>query len=301
MGAKLANRYGNESVCILEVQWTTDGQWHQYADKDIPEHNIEGKIFQIGQLETVVKCDGAGSSQFIQITLSDTNGQLKSILDNNDIHSKIARIYQWIEGVPLDDKFLLLEGQISTPIKWVEGLRTLSFELRTQMADKEIGFSPEEGVFPYLPEELIGKPWPLAFGVVENLKAQGLKETQTCETTNPVYLPDPTVNWAGKINWENTVLWTGGYDYEMEVEVATQFPYLSSRERYLTVRKRSTGEIRDAQSAGYFFATERAYQLTVEAQAVEYWDHYIGLTDPDKFPQDVDIYLIIRGLFSKVM
>lgn len=45
-------------------------------------------------------------------------------------------------------------------------VRAVNFDVISKIEDAEVGFSVEEGNFPSPPDDLIGKPWPLAFGTV---------------------------------------------------------------------------------------------------------------------------------------
>jgi hypothetical protein len=195
--AKIANNLGIEPVSILEVQWgnATDGPWTNYADKDIKgyEYEIKGKILELTNLESVVKLDMQGQTQGLNVKLSDSGGELKAIFDSIDLHGKRCKLYQWFEGLLLEEKFKLYEGKISSPITWSEGDRTLSFEVITELTDKEVGFSPEEGYFEYLPESAYGKPWPLVFGKVQNLPAVRLSEIPNTLTIEPLSATDPTL------------------------------------------------------------------------------------------------------------
>jgi len=194
MSERLTNSHGSESVCIVEVQWAVDGQWHQYADKDIPGSNIEGKILSVSTMESVVKMDSQGRSQGISMELADSDGTLKHIINYNDVHGRPCRIFQWMEGIPLAEKFLLFEGEITSPTIWKEGSRSLHFEVITKLADKEIGFSPEEGDFTYIPEDLIGKAWPLVFGMCQNVPAVALQEVPIAETAESLGVIDPYID-----------------------------------------------------------------------------------------------------------
>ena len=301
MATKLAEPFGNESICILEIQWVTDGQWNKYADKAIPSENIPGVILNLGSLETVVKVTGSGSSQNISVILNDIDGTLKNIINYNDVHGKTARVYQWLEEVPFADRFMLLEGQISSPLKWNEGSRTFSFDITTKTEDKEIGFSPEEGEFPFIPDNLIGKPWPLAFGTVENIPGAHLKESPECETLNPVYIKDPTLEWdhASMAYGETMVLKTMAYDYTIEEEIALAKPWLTPAQRAAEVRRQQQEIITDATNAGIFFDNQKVFQNSILTVAEARWDSYIGLTDPELFPQYTDIYLVIDGVLFR--
>jgi len=191
----LAQNLGTEPVNILEVQWVTDGPYLKYADKDITNYEfpIDGKILEISTLESIIKLDQQGQTQSISVVLSDVEGDLKEIFNSYDLHGKDCKLYQWFEGIALSERFKLYEGQISSPIKWHEGDRTLSFEVITKLTDKEIGFSPEEGYFPYLPEDAVGKAWPLVFGLVQNVPATLLSEIPNTLISDPLAVADPSI------------------------------------------------------------------------------------------------------------
>lgn len=160
---KLTTRLGNEPVVIVEVQWIKNGAWQMYADRDIGAR-VRGKILDLGDLDDVVAVTENNDSQEISITLDDTSGEFKSIIDQSDVHLRDVRVWQWFDGLPLEDRFLLFCGKINSPITWNEGTQTFSFSIISQIEDKEFGFSPEEGLFPYIPVELVGKAWPSCFG-----------------------------------------------------------------------------------------------------------------------------------------
>jgi hypothetical protein len=173
--AKLTNNFGNEPVTIVEIKWTQGGQSHFYADKDIPP-NIPGTILEVGGLDNVVQVTNGSDSSSIDMTLDDTDGTLKAIVDNNDIHMRPCWVYQWFTGLDLEDKFLVFKGKINSPITWSEGARTVQFSVVSQIEDVEIGFSIEEGDFFTPPQALIGEAWPLGFGTPVNVPA--LRELQ---------------------------------------------------------------------------------------------------------------------------
>ncbi len=160
--AKLAQRLGTEPLCIVEVDW--NGKPVLYADRTI--EGIPGRILEVGELDNIIDVDGGNNSQELSIVLNDTDGSIKDILDNFDIHQRPASIYQYFEGLDLADKFLLFKGKVSSPIVWSESERTVSFTVISQLEDKEFGFSAEEGQFPFIPKDMVGKPWPVIFGKV---------------------------------------------------------------------------------------------------------------------------------------
>ncbi len=173
---KLQTRHGTEPVVILEIQWVQAGGWSQYADRNISTV-VDGKILELSGLDDVINISGSEDSQEISVILDDTDGTMKNIFNNYDIHGRDVRVWQWFDGLSLDDKFLLFKGKINSPIEWKEGDQTLSFSVLSQIEDKEFGFTPEEGDFTFIPDDLIGTPWPSCFGYPKNVPALRIGES----------------------------------------------------------------------------------------------------------------------------
>jgi len=177
--AKLAVRCGTEPITIIEVDWVA-GSTATYADRTVS--TIPGRIVEVGDLDNVVNVSNSSGSQSLAVTLDDTDGSIKAIMDAHDVHKRTCRVYQYFTGLALSDKFLLFSGKISSPISWSERDRTVKFTIISQLEDKEIGFSAEEGQFPYLPADMVGKAWPLIFGKVVNCPALQVNKAVTGTT-----------------------------------------------------------------------------------------------------------------------
>lgn len=172
--AKIAQTLGTEPVIVIQVQWSEDGNLYTYGDIDAT--GVNGKILEVSGLENVITISGVsqgttGDSQELSFTLDDTDGAIKTILDSHDVHKRPVWVYQWFPDLPFTDKFLLFKGEVSSPIEWNEGDRTVSFDVINKIEDAEVGFSIEEGNFPFAPDDLIGKPWPLVFGTCIHIPA----------------------------------------------------------------------------------------------------------------------------------
>jgi len=181
--AKLAERHGNEPITIVEVDWVK-GKATAYADRTVG--TIPGRIIEVGDLDDAVNISGNSDSQELTITLDDTDGSIKAILDSHDVHKRDARVYQYFSGLDISDKFLLFSGKISSPIVWNERDRTVKVTILSQLEDREVGFSAEEGQFKYLPAEMVNKPWPLIFGTVINNPSLSVTTAITGTTLTPV-------------------------------------------------------------------------------------------------------------------
>lgn len=163
--AKIANNMGNEPIVIIEVEWVRNSNNRiAYSERNL--NGIPGRILEVSSLDNVVNIFASSDSQEITVVLDDTDGNIRDIMDNNDIHKRDVWVYQWFEGLDLSDKFLLFKGKINSPVVWSERERTVSFTVISQIEDVEIGFSPEEGQFENISPELLGVPWPMCFGTV---------------------------------------------------------------------------------------------------------------------------------------
>jgi hypothetical protein len=196
--AKLAEKQGTEPVIILEVQWADDASVMRYGDTEVPGESVSGTILEVGGLDNVITISGVsqgtvGDSQQLTFTLDDTDGSVKNILDQTDVHKRPAWVYQWYKGLDFSDRFLLFKGLISSPIEWHEGDRTVRFDVMQQIEDIEYGFSIEQGNFEYVDPSLIGKAWPLCFGTPIHVPALRTRSPYTGILQTPFGIADFTL------------------------------------------------------------------------------------------------------------
>ena len=193
--AKVAQQYGHEPIVILEIEWVPGGQRFIYADRDVGtvDEGVKGRIQELSGLDAIVQVSNGADSQEISVKLRDHDFEVKTIMDTNDVHKRPCWVYQWFEGLDLSDKFLIFKGDISSPIVWNEGDRTVSFSVITKIEDAEVGFSIDEGNFYSPPEDLVGKPWPLCFGTCINVPALKAKSILEGTLARGVGIKDPTL------------------------------------------------------------------------------------------------------------
>lgn len=171
--AVIASTEGIEPINIVRVFWTDNG-YIDYADKEF--EGVQAKLLRLSDVEEIINLDLNASSTNMSLTLDDSDGSLKEIFDNTDIHSRHVKVYQWFTEVAYTSKFVIFEGVISTPITWSESDRTLSFDILSKLEDVEVGFAADEGEFTYVPANIVGKSWPLVFGTVNSLPALRLSD-----------------------------------------------------------------------------------------------------------------------------
>lgn len=197
---KLSQTHGAEPVIIIDITWALGGVPIQYATKDVSapssisgQVNVPGKIQDIGSVDSVVAISLNETSEEFSLVLDDTDGSIKQIIDTNDIMLRDVKVYQWFEGLQFEDRFLIFQGKINSPISWSETDRTVKMSIVSQLEDKDVGFSPEEGEFPDLPDDMVGKLWPECFGTSVNQKAIQVDYKHSGTLGDPVGLHDFTL------------------------------------------------------------------------------------------------------------
>lgn len=187
-----AKTHGTEPITVIEVQWTNGGKIYSYADTRYGDH-IKGLIVSMSDIDAVIQVSDNSDSSQVSVTLDDTDGALRDIINQNDIHQRPVWVYQHFAGLDESDRVLLFQGKISSPIVWDEGDRTLAFDVITEMTDQEVGFSIEEGSFTNIAQEIAGKPWPLAFGKVRNVPALQVRTGVRGYLRDGFGIVDPTI------------------------------------------------------------------------------------------------------------
>jgi hypothetical protein len=163
---ELSTNYGTEPIIIVEIQWQEN--IFRYADRAF--EGCEGRILSIDGLDDLVNISSSSVSQSASFTLDDSDGALKTIFNNVDMHRKKVWIYQWFPTLAYSDRILIFSGVIVSPVIWKEGDRTLTLNVLTDTNAREVGFSAEDGNLD-VPQKLIGQAWPLVFGTVSGVSA----------------------------------------------------------------------------------------------------------------------------------
>lgn len=283
----LQKNLGTEPILVLGVEWVDDGQEVLYSDQRINGENYPyPTIIQVSGFDTALMVSGSGDSQSISITLDDVDGQLKSIFNAQDLHKRPVKVYHHFRGLQLAYKFLVFQGEINSPVIWNEGERTLSFTVLTHTEDAEVAFTMEEGDFPDIPEDALGKVWPLIFGQVCNMQA--------------VQVRSPRKGYL--ISGE------GWHDFTIEPRLC-QARYIQCP----SVPIGEVGTIEPETDGKYNFSTEWEHGPDPECvddrfevicqlldrldQELAYEHNPINIRDGDTFPQNENVVLNVDGAF----
>ncbi len=197
----------------------------QYADRFVPgPPAIAGRIISIGQIDDAINInDRNNPTKQVEITLDDTDGTIKTVLDMYDVHNRPVRVYQWFQGLEPGDMFLVFSGRINTPVVWGERDRTVKITGLSQIEDQEAGFSVEEGLFSYIPASMVGKPWPQVFGTVYDYPVLELDLMVQGETLTGIGI------LTGESEFQSAPLYGNGTngDYKKLAQIALQEAHLS--------------------------------------------------------------------------
>jgi hypothetical protein len=164
----LSQNMGTEWIVLLEVDWVDNGTL-LYSDQEFG--SARPVILEMAGFDGSMMLEGSSDTQELALTLDDVDGHLRAIYNANDIHKRPARVYIQPKSLSSIHKILVFRGEIVTPIEWDEAQRTLRFNVLSKLQEKQVGFSMEEGDFPNIPDEALGKAWPLVFGQVCHLPA----------------------------------------------------------------------------------------------------------------------------------
>lgn len=191
----LATSRGTEPILIVGIQWVQGGDILLYSEKAIEgRDNVRPSILELGIIDSTLAISLNETSDSIGIVLSDTDGHLKQIINTQDIHKRNIYIWQWFSSLPWDDRFLVFQGKINSPIAWKDSDRTLEFTGVSQLEDNEVGFTLEEGTFTEEDlDDLVGKTWPECFGTTIHQKALKIDNRYTGSLGESIGIADFTL------------------------------------------------------------------------------------------------------------
>jgi len=193
--AALQKQYGSEPLFIVEIAWAGDSNNRvAYSDQKINGLDYPNPtLISIANFDTSLQIKGESDSQNTTIVLDDIDGTLHELLNTHDIQKAPCWVYQSFKNLPYTEKFLLFRGEIVSPVVWSEGARTLQFDVLTKTTDTEVAFSMEEGDFPNVPEDALGKVWPLVFGTVCNMQVSSVRSPRKGYLLRGEGIHDPTI------------------------------------------------------------------------------------------------------------
>ena len=159
--SEISKRVGLDVTLIVGVKWSDDQEVF-YGSHE--REGVNHSLVSLTELDTTQSIGGSGASQTAQVVLSDTDGQLRKVIDSVDIHKRPAKVYLSLPGVGLESSMVLIDGEINSDIEWSDAARTLSFSILSKIEGRQFGFAAEDGLFHEVDQKERTTPWPFRFG-----------------------------------------------------------------------------------------------------------------------------------------
>jgi hypothetical protein len=164
--AKAQTALGTEPLLILKINWSSGAKWYSEKPYTFDGNVCEDTIVVKGNLQSQGKEGSIGEISSLDISLDDTDGDLKTKVNTLVIEGTSAIAYHHYDDLPASDAAVVLSGKITGPINWLEGERILDFNIESYSGTGagEVGFSPAEDTIENLLESAEDIPWPICFG-----------------------------------------------------------------------------------------------------------------------------------------
>jgi len=184
---KSQTHLGTEPVIIIKVQW--DSSTAYYADKDISFGGIvaNGRILEFSPVSSTGKQDSAGEVSSASVTLDDTDGSLKHIVNTEIIEGTTVTVYHHYVGLAESDLVVLLHGKAVGDIDWNEGERILTFGIESYIDDAEVGYTGEQCSPAGVNVDAQSQMWPICFGTCLKVPAVGFIKSPYGHSTEGIY------------------------------------------------------------------------------------------------------------------
>jgi hypothetical protein len=154
----------------------------------------DDEIISVGNIDSVINVSGSDRSQSVDVVVSDKSGMALSLVEGLNLQSCSATVT--ITSGAFTTSFT---GKLNSPTGYNYSSKIFSFNITTNLEDAEVGFSVEEGDISNIPENLIGKPWPMIFGTVADCPALQINPLldEPEDPENPAPIPvTPAIPWT---------------------------------------------------------------------------------------------------------
>lgn len=166
----LDQKTGTDPIITVDINW--NGSYVKYSSIELDGY--QARLLSISSIDSTTTISGSTSNQQVSIVLRDDDGVIKDILDSVDVFNRPVKIYLSYDS---SERMLLFDGNITTPLEWGEGDRSVSFTILTDLVGAEAGYSVEDTEDTYN-NDIEGVAWPFIFGNVGWSKALKIKSTQ---------------------------------------------------------------------------------------------------------------------------
>lgn len=169
---KCGTSLGTQPLVVIRVVWPSGVAYYADRDYDLGGVQCAGKILDLGAIASVRKSVSSGEASSVSLTLDDSDGSIKSIVDRHALEGVAVEVYHQYSDLVAGDKTLLFSGRIANGFNWSEGERKISFTIDMVPRGKtDVGFAPTGVELPGISKSAAGVAWPLCFGTVVGIKA----------------------------------------------------------------------------------------------------------------------------------
>jgi len=162
----LAKKTGLTPIIIIGVKWRDN---LEVFYSSTPYTGAQQTLLELTGLETTTSITNNGASQSVTVTLSDSDGYMRQVLDSIDIHKRPANVYLGFvdddgSDIAVSQMVPLIQGEINSQMIWDERARTLRFSILNKIEGRLFGFAVEDGLIEKVDESERTTPWPFRFG-----------------------------------------------------------------------------------------------------------------------------------------
>jgi hypothetical protein len=178
--AKTETALGTEPLLILKINWSDGAKWYSEKPYTFDGNVCEDTIVVKGNLQSQGKEGSIGEISSLDISLDDTDGDLKTKVNTLVIEGTSAIAYHHYDDLAASDATVVLSGKITGPINWAEGERLLDFNIESYSGTGagEVGFAPVEDTIENLLESAEDIPWPICFGSPRLIPAKFVQQIE---------------------------------------------------------------------------------------------------------------------------
>lgn len=161
----IQQKTGTEPFFVIAVNW--GGGVSTYSTREMP--GMISNIMEIGEIRNERRADSMCNVGSVRVKLSDTDGNMKYVIDNTVAENWPAAVYLAFNGTTPNDWIILIHGRTVGPIEWDETALTMEMSIETLVQSQEIGFSATHDDFSDLNPNAEGVPWPMIFGACSHV------------------------------------------------------------------------------------------------------------------------------------
>ena len=160
---------GVEPSIRISVAWSKL-TYRNYSSRE-DDSGRRPSVLSFSPVNQTAKSDNVGVFSQVNFTLDDYDGTIKDAFDIGNLDGANVFVHYHFHDKTGTDGLRVFTGEITGPISWDEGTRTLKATAQTKIFSNRIGFATEDGQFDVNNDVAVGKVWPTVFGKAAHVPA----------------------------------------------------------------------------------------------------------------------------------